>query len=311
MKLKYLRWISLAAVFIVVSLGLILNTNAGTLSSFGWQAIAAICPLGVIESMLAGKSIFLRALVVLLATVVIIVALGKFFCSWVCPVAPIRSFMELVRRRFKRASVSREGEGVALEKAACNSSEKDPSACSAHCSQCLSTCAPKHQKLDSRHLVLGGSLLSAAIFGFPVFCLLCPIGLLFGTIIVAWQFFGSESLSISLLIYPLILILELVVFRKWCSKLCPMGALLSLLSLTNRFFRPKVNTDKCLRAQGKTCGICSEVCKEELDPHCIKGMNECSKCGICKDACPTGAISFTFLPGREKGLRERVDTSSG
>ena len=42
-------------------------------------------------------------------------------------------------------------------------------------------------KLDSRHYVLGGALLSTAVFGFPVFCLVCPIGLTFATVLVVWR----------------------------------------------------------------------------------------------------------------------------
>jgi ferredoxin-type protein NapH len=165
-------------------------------------------------------------------------------------------------------------------------------ACDSNCSNCAS----KRSKLDSRHLVLGGSLLSALLFGFPVFCLLCPIGLIFGTVIIIWQFIGFEDVSLSLLIYPLILIIELVVLRKWCSKFCPLGALVSLLSLPNRFFKPTVNSQKCLQSGGGNCHVCSDVCPEKLDPHYSCSMHECSKCGICKDKCPTKAISFAILP---------------
>jgi ferredoxin-type protein NapH len=75
-----------------------------------------------------------------------------------------------------------------------------------------------------------------------------------------------------------------------------MGALLSLISLGNRFFKPVVDRKKCIRANGGDCNICSTVCKEELDPHYAAAQNECSKCGTCKDNCPSGAISFGFMP---------------
>lgn len=53
-----------------------------------------------------------------------------------------------------------------------------------------SSCAEKRAALDSRHVILGGSLLSAAVFGFPVFCLICPIGLTFATIVLVMRLFG-------------------------------------------------------------------------------------------------------------------------
>jgi ferredoxin-type protein NapH len=156
--------------------------------------------------------------------------------------------------------------------------------------------------LDSRHLVLGGSLLSAALFGFPVFCLVCPIGLIFGTVIVAWQFIGFEDLSLSLLIYPLLLIVELVFLRKWCARFCPLGAALSLMSLPNRLVKPVVNREKCISCTGGSCHVCADVCEERLDPHCATSMNECTKCGVCKDRCPAGAISFALLPKKDAYL---------
>jgi ferredoxin-type protein NapH len=275
MKLSVLRRITLALAFVLIVIGLILNIGAGTLSSFGWQAIAAICPLGGLESMLAGKTIFPRALIVLVLTALFVAVFGKAFCSWLCPVSPLKSLLSFIERKRKKGK------------------ENDVLAPQSSCGSC-STCATKRAKLDSRHLILGGSLLSAAIFGFPVFCLVCPIGLTFGTVILLWQWFNFDNISLSLLIYPAILILELFVLRKWCARFCPLGALLSLMSLPNRFFRPKVDTSKCLREQGKNCSICYETCPEELDPHYREGMNECSKCGLCKENCPTKAISIPF-----------------
>ena len=346
MKIQYARWVVLAAVFAMVTIGLVLNTNLGTLSSFGWDAIAYICPLGVLESLLASKSIFLRALIVLAVVIVFVVMLGKVFCAWVCPVAPLRSLRGMILRKLGKRDERREdkpkSEGdlpivaesavspsVVAESAASPSvvarseatwqsplhaSGEAPvqdtqlsdaelsdlsNALTSPCSTGCSSCATKRTKLDSRHIILGGSLLTAAIFGFPVFCLICPIGLIFGTVIIAWQFIGGSALSFSLILFPIMLILELVVFRKWCSRFCPMGALFSLLALPNRFLKPVVNQDKCLRAAGGDCHACASICPEHLDPHYADGMQECTKCGLCKDKCPAQAVNFALLSLRK------------
>lgn len=90
--------------------------------------------------------------------------------------------------------------------------------------------------------------------------------------------------------------LELVVFRKWCHKLCPMGALFSLLSQKNRTVHPEVNSQACLLSHGQTCNTCVTRCPEELDPH-TRNIPECTKCGICVESCPAHAISVRLLAG--------------
>uniref|UniRef100_UPI0022E0DCD8 4Fe-4S binding protein n=1 Tax=Eggerthella sinensis TaxID=242230 RepID=UPI0022E0DCD8 len=156
------------------------------------------------------------------------------------------------------------------------------------CGSCASCSKEPRAALDSRHIVLGGTLLSAAVFGFPVFCLVCPVGLTFASIIALVQLFGIQTLSWGVVLFPLLLILEVTVLRKWCSRFCPLGALLSLLSLPNRLFRPKVDEGKCLRTKGVDCTVCADLCPEALDPHVDAGLHDCSKCRDCAENCRPG-----------------------
>ena len=59
--------------------------------------------------------------------------------------------------------------------------------------------------LDSRHVILGGSLLSAAVFGFPVFCLICPIGLTFATIVLVMRLFAFGDVAWGVILVPALL----------------------------------------------------------------------------------------------------------
>ena len=149
-------------------------------------------------------------------------------------------------------------------------------------------------QLDSRHAVLVGTLASAAVFGFPVFCLICPVGLTFATIIGLWNLVQFNEPSWALIIFPIILVAEVTVLRKWCSKICPISALVSLLSNLNVTLRPRVKADVCLRSRGVDCHACVDVCPEQLDPH-SKRIPECSKCGKCVEACPAKAINIKLL----------------
>ena len=72
------------------------------------------------------------------------------------------------------------------------------------CGSC-SSCKGVRAKLDSRHYVLGGALLSTAVFGFPVFCLVCPIGLTFATVLVVWRLFAAGDMT-----WSVVLILSLI-----------------------------------------------------------------------------------------------------
>ena len=149
-------------------------------------------------------------------------------------------------------------------------------------------------QLDTRHAVLAGTLASAAVFGFPVFCLVCPVGLTFATLIGIWRLFQFNEPSWALVIFPIVLILELTVLRKWCSKICPISALTSLIANANRTLRPRVDQSKCLRSEGLDCHACVDVCPERLDPH-ASHIPECSKCGECINVCPAQAIKIKLL----------------
>ncbi len=182
------------------------------------------------------------------------------------------------------------------KQAACSPSACAACAGAAACAKVLAPIGGKRDgvQLDSRHAVLMGTLASAAVFGFPVFCLVCPVGLTFATIIGLWNLVQFNEPSWALIIFPIVLIAEVTVLRKWCSKICPISALVSLLSNLNVTLRPRVRTDVCLRGRGVDCHACVDACPEQLDPH-SRRIPECSKCGKCVEACPAKAISIKLL----------------
>ena len=164
-------------------------------------------------------------------------------------------------------------------------------ACAAGCALAPVGGARDGVQIDSRHAVLAGTLASAAVFGFPVFCLICPVGLTFATLIGVWNLFRFNEPSWALIVFPAILIFEVVFLRKWCSKICPISALVSLISNANVTLKPRVDKSRCLRERGIDCHACVDACPEQLDPHTGR-IPECSKCGKCVEACPAHAISI-------------------
>jgi ferredoxin-type protein NapH len=287
-----LRALTIAAVAVLAVVGLVSQTGTGTISSFGYKSITAICPLGSVESLLASKTFLPLAVISLAVVAALAVLLGRIFCAWVCP-------MPLMRRWFRRPA--RAVETPAADEAEVRRfHEHAPD-------------RPSRVKVDSRHWVLGGALLSTVIFGFPVFCLVCPIGLTFGTLAVLWRLLGFNEPSWSLLIFPAMVVLELTVLRSWCRKICPLGALLSLMSSLNIFVRPKVDHQACLRtAKGIDCTACKTACFEEIDLHDAdqsQPLSECTKCRDCSDVCPVHAITFPFFT-KKKVAAETLDESA-
>ena len=268
---KLLRTLSVLAVIALVCLGLALHTGTGTPSAWGIYDIAAICPLGAAEAALASKTVVPPMLIALAIGIALVVLFGRAFCAWGCPIPLLRRIFGLKEPKRKRRASD------ALDVPA----------------------AQRGGAADSRNWVLGGAILSTAAFGFPVFCLVCPVGLTFGTLVVVWRVFQFNEVTWSLLVFPAMLVLELAVLRKWCHRFCPLGALLSLVSRGNRTFRPQANVGTCLHAaHGERCHRCADACPEGIDLHdraASAPLNECVKCRECADACPVHAITFPFL----------------
>ena len=315
-------WVALACVAFVL-VGMAFHVGIGTPSAFGIQQISAICPLGALETMAGAKGVMLHPLLLFALVVVLIVLVGKAFCAWMCPVPWLQKFF----RPKKRAASAKDAAGreataqsaaghdapASCGDSAVGSTQAEaaepeethsacaPSACAAcaGASACAKALAPvggarDGVRLDSRHAVLVGTLASAAVFGFPVFCLICPVGLTFATIIGLWNLVQFNEPTWALIIFPIILIAEVTVLRKWCSKICPISALVSLLSNLNVTLRPRVKADACLRSRGVDCHACVDACPEQLDPH-SRRILECSKCGKCVEACPAKAIGIKLL----------------
>ncbi len=107
------------------------------------------------------------------------------------------------------------------------------------------------------------------------------------------QPFYRQGVFIGLLFLG-ILALNLVEKRFWCRYLCPLGALLGILS---RFSLLKRSV-----SEGCTeCGACARACQEKASPDRIGEWKdtECLYCWNCDDVCPQNAVSFGF--SRKKG----------
>lgn len=328
MNTKRLRTIIPLAVIAVIGVGFATHVGVGTLSAIGWQDISLLCPLGALATMIATKTLLPRAVISIVIALALILLLARAFCGWICPVPVVSKIRGIFSKKTSNTDMT--GTGVlpadenplvkAAKEAKVNSAANtadaangaalaadapaplsaDEQAALSGCGHSCSSCAEKRATFDSRHVILGGSLLSAAVFGFPVFCLICPIGLTFATIVLVMRLFAFGDVAWGVILVPALLLAEVVFFRKWCSKFCPISALMSLVGKANRTFVPAIDNAKCREsAQGTSCEACAAVCPQGINvrhPEAGMSFSECTKCRACVEACPTRAITMPFLP---------------
>jgi MauM/NapG family ferredoxin protein len=87
------------------------------------------------------------------------------------------------------------------------------------------------------------------------------------------------------LLFAGIVALNALADRFWCRYLCPLGALLGLLSKVS-FLRPSIGP-ACNR-----CGHCLSVCRMDAIQDYEIDSGECTVCLDCLAACPEAGIAF-------------------
>ena len=257
-------------------------------------------PLLGLSAIVAGRTWVPRAiwgLVLLVSTVLV----GRFFCSYICPLGAILDFLDpLLFRQAKRRTLDAD------------------------------------LRLRNVKYVVLILFVAAAAAGSSLVYLLDPIALLTRTYTLALfpPFVGSVNLlvdavrpvaeamrwmSIATLSYAQpVFYMSLVTFlifagiialgrlapRFWCRYLCPLGALLSLVSPLGRLRRT-------VGPECPACGVCQDACPmgAAVDEGGTR-VAECIQCRTCVADCPKDAIAFPVSPRMlPEGIRPRPDLS--
>jgi ferredoxin-type protein NapH len=266
LKIGRIRIATAALVTLVILSGAVGQFRYAGLDTLGIGQYLATCPLGYLERSLAVGEFLPYWLVSLGLVLLSLVLLGRVFCAWICPAGLLH---KLVRGK---------------ETLALNYHEE-----------------PKPTNwwaAYSSYAVLAGVVIASIALKFPIFCLFCPIGLLFGALYAGIRIFAHDPPGLELVLFPAILVLELVVLRSWCRTICPLGALFSIIGSLNRTLVPAVKQDKCFITKGINCKACQRVCPEGIDvTHIGKRLapNSCTKCLECYQRCPQGAIGIALF----------------
>ncbi len=281
---RALRLITATVLILVILAGMVTNFVCGNTCSLDIFGISFTCPLGFLQTTLASRSFVPEAWISVGLVVMITILLGRFFCAWLCPTPLIKAFFApnskpnqgTSKPKSKNLEGKLSGTGEVVKAVKANS-----------LNQIM-------ESPYSSYAVLAGSLASSFFFGFPVFCLICPVGLFFRSLFAIRRLFFSQMVTLELILLPAVLVLEIFVLRKWCTKICPLGALLSIVgSINNRFLRPRVSKETCFQTQGINCQACAKICPEGIDlgrKHA--SLSRCTNCLECWEKCPTKAIKW-------------------
>lgn len=267
--LKYLR-IAIQIVSISLLTLLFLDFTGTVQPIFGWMAKVQLFP-----------AIMALNVVVVVILVLLTIVFGRLYCSVICPMGIFQDFFSFIGLKVRRNHF--------------------------------------HYKSENKWLrffvlavfivaiVMGFTSLACIIepysaFGKMVNNLIQPLFLGVNNKLAAYaeahdsyQFYAIDNnmaswtmLYVSGGICLLLILLSFFFGRWWCSSICPVG---SLLSIVSRFslFRPFIDTTKC-----NGCGLCARNCKAScINPrkHEID-MSNCVVCFDCINNCRQGAIKY-------------------
>jgi polyferredoxin len=288
-----------------------------------------ICPVGGLQTLLTGRvdsTHLLPTILALLVFLIPIFVLGNVFCSWVCPLGTIidgfdkgvAMFMPKVNaKREERSQRNKE-----KKKAKHTSQLNNPQLISNFvCPACPFGKLLGNKNATVANGVLVSALVGSAIFRFPVFCTICPIGIStrgmfhLKSIFYLKAVFTSAtgtlfSIIVELWAIPVVAILaSLREKRYWCRKICPVGASLNIAGSFSPLIKPTVKPGKCVMKgcpkdcedyKLDYCSACRQIDQKRCEKVCPQNINlldrgslaRCTKCLECYIQCEYDSISI-------------------
>lgn len=281
--------------------GLIKNIGGDTTLPYPVKLFFEIDPLIALSNALSSHALYrglLWSLVILIPTIFV----GRFFCGWVCPLGSLHHLISQIRSERKRGK------------------------------QLIDSNRYKPWQTTKYYLLI--FVLIAAILGTGIVGWLDPLSVLgrslglslfpainyglnalfgqlehsqagglravgtglhfiLGALLSFKQAYFRQAILLGC-IFIFLLVLNLRITRFWCRALCPLGALLAIVSRWSILGLVKT-PEHC-----RDCNRCLLACQGGDDP--IFGVpwrrSECHFCMNCIESCPEKGLAFKFCPAQ-------------
>jgi polyferredoxin/Pyruvate/2-oxoacid:ferredoxin oxidoreductase delta subunit len=261
-------------------------------------------PLAATSAMLASRS-WIPKLGLALITVIMTLMIGRVWCGWICPLGSLLEWISFKKARKRSATISPQWRRVKYFVLAATVTAAIFGSLSLLVLDPITILTRTLTTAILPALFYAINTIESALYRIDV---LIPAldsfeGLVRGTLIPVEQPAFAQSLAIAAL-FAGILALNLLAHRFWCRYLCPLGALLGLLSKVS-IFRPVIGS-ACTQ-----CTRCAVVCKPgavDTNPENFHIMPaECTVCLDCFANCKPGDIRFK--PGMKPAPKQEFDLS--
>lgn len=259
------RRISQLIVFISIFIIPLLNVFEitfvkGTFYSLDIGDIAIADPLSIFQAMISSKSFLMVMLVSTIVPIMLMILLGRIWCSWMCPYYLLTEFIESIAKKFR----------IKLKKPTYSKTRNT-------------------RTNATRFITLLIGITLTGIAGIPLLNLISAPGLISSQalVLVKFHYITFEAAFIIFLLF-----MEFFYYKFWCRYFCPQGTFLSLFR-NKKGLRVEKVVENC-----SNCYSCIRTCPMCINPM-EDGLNYlCHNCGNCIDVCPdnkkTDTLKFRF-----------------
>jgi polyferredoxin len=265
--------------FFLLFVVLIYITDFRNMKGYEVSLFVELDPLVSVLGFLTSWTVY-KALVLSVLIIAATLFFGRFFCSWVCPLGIINHWLSHPfnkRRPVDDYKVN------------------------------------AYRKIYRLKYYILCVLIVLAVFGSLQIGLFDPIALITRSFVISlypalnyWSggfylkqplFYGGLFITF---LFVAVLFANRFMTRFWCRVLCPLGALLGVLS-TKSLLRIRRDVKKC-----NDCLECLRYCQGGCDPHSALRPSECHVCMNCIQQCPEDAIHYG-LPETTSSVHTPID----